>query len=69
MKIHLSNEDMNYRGAIKDLVDQEIIYNPNFNGVEYEIYSNNDTYIEDIEEYAGAILLARIHERIDALRN
>lgn len=52
--------DENLR-KVRDLLDHEAMYNPNWSGAEFEIVLDDYTWIESRDEYAGTALLGQIN--------
>ena len=63
MKIYLSNNDMQHKQAIVRAVDNLILRDINFNGMEYKIIDVQDyTYIDGVDEYTGMQAMALIND-------
>ncbi len=65
MKIYLSSEHMKHSQLVCDLVEHEILYNPNFNGDTFSISEGDYTWIDEVDEIDGAFLLHTIINRIE----
>jgi len=62
MKIYLSNNDMQHKQAIVRAVDNLILRDINFNGMEYKIIDDQDyTTITSVDEYTGMQVMALIN--------
>ena len=62
MKIYLSRKDMQHKRAISDAVDNLILRDVNFNGMEYKIIDDQDyTTITGVDEYTGMQVMALIN--------
>lgn len=54
---------------VRALLDREAMYNPNWNGAEFEIVQDDYTWIETQDEYAGMALLGQINYILNSVGN
>lgn len=67
MKVYLDTCGMKFKKEISDLLDNEMLYNPNCNGMEYEILQDEFIYLDDVDNILGACLITKINNKIEEL--
>lgn len=65
MKIFLNQETFKRLPEINALVEEEITYNPNFNGAQAMYFAGEFNYIEDCDELDGTFLLHKINNFLE----
>lgn len=69
MKIYLDKESMKHKENIISHIEHEISWNPDFSGSNYEIFEDEYTWIDKVDEIAGSILIGQINDLVDYLEN
>lgn len=65
MKIFLNEKSFKRLSDVNALVENEISYNPNFNGAQAMYFASDFNYIEDCEEIDGAFLMHKINDLLE----
>lgn len=65
MKIFLDEKSFKKLSEVNELVENEINYNPNFNGAQAMYFASEFNYIEDCDEIDGTFLLGKINNFLE----
>ncbi len=62
MNVFLCEQHEDKLSEVIKMINREILYNSDFSGIEYELFIDTCSSVEDINENAGSFLLDKIHD-------
>jgi hypothetical protein len=65
MKVYLNKEAMRHKEAIIEMINEEITWNCNFNGITYEIASDDFIWVDKVDEQLGSLIVGKIFNLIE----
>ena len=68
MIVYLDANAMKFKDEIASMLEEEVLYNPSYSGVDYEIRSDEFTWIEigGAGEIDATFMLHRINELVES---